>query len=114
MKKYNYKEEDNNLFYHVNNKVLVIFYFFSTSSHLYNRVRNIDLLSVICFSLFIFIQGPPVFRRVILKEELQEVLELYHYSDEKGGHSGRDAMIFKIGKTFPKITIDKFQLEKKF
>jgi len=54
MKKYNYKEEDNNLFYHVNNKVLVIFYFFSTS-HLYNRVRNIDLLSVICFSLFICI-----------------------------------------------------------
>ena len=55
MKKYNYKEEDNNLFYHVNNKVLVIFNFFFTSSRLYNRVRNIDLLSVICFSLFICI-----------------------------------------------------------
>ena len=55
-----------------------------------------------------------MFRRVILKEEVQEVLELYHYSDEKGGHSGRDAMIFKIGKTFTKITFDKFQLKKKF
>jgi len=54
-----------------------------------------------------------VFRRVILKEEVQEVLELYHYSDEKGGHSGRDAMIFKIGKIFTKITFDKFQLKKK-
>ena len=54
-----------------------------------------------------------MFRRVILKEEVQEVLELYHYSDEKGGHSGRDAMIFKISKTFPKITFDKFQLKKK-
>ena len=54
-----------------------------------------------------------MFRRVILKEEVQEVLELYHYSDEKRGHSGRDAMIFKIDKTFPKITFDKFQLKKK-
>ena len=54
-----------------------------------------------------------MFRRMILKEEVKEVLELYHYSDEKGGHSGRDAMIFKIGKIFTKITFDKFQLKKK-
>jgi len=38
-----------------------------------------------------------VFRKVILKEEVQEVLELYYYFDEKRGYSDRDAMIFKIG-----------------
>ena len=52
-----------------------------------------------------------MFRRVILKEEVKEVLELYHYFDEKRGHSGRDAMIFKISKTLPKKTFYKFLIK---
>lgn len=35
-------------------------------------------------------------KRVLLEEEVEQVMYLFHYSEEKGCHCGRDAMLDKI------------------
>jgi hypothetical protein len=35
---------------------------------------------------------------VIIAEEVDKVLDLFHYSLEKGAHAGRDSMMNKISK----------------
>lgn len=83
MKKYKYEEESDLLFYHINNEVCFIVFVF-----------------VCKLFIYLFNKGEPDYKRVLHEEEVPELLELFHYSDEKGGHSGRDAMIYKISMYF--------------
>jgi hypothetical protein len=58
--------------------------------------RLITTFTILLHYIYTLKKGEPDWKRVLREQEVDDVLHQFHYSPEKGGHSGRDAMVYKI------------------